>query len=501
MSREAWSQEHEERRVHATHQANRPDPTVFRAWAFADDPALVARAHQALLASTPAATPAWLLAAAPATPAPDQTRRQHVLPLGTEVAEQGRAGQIAWLDWLGSEVDDRERRSWAQAYDAVPADDAADAAIWAGLIHGSPWGVRDACEARWLPIVERVFLGVLAGRELPVDVRHRVIADLREAFFFRLLGPENPGWRDIAVRVLETVAPLVGPGTALGAAARKEAGGCLSRRGGWAQTLQHLLPDAPDREGRAVVATRWFEDPTRLEALIDLHVVLRLIERQPADLDTAWRIVTQNRGKARGRLRALLGSTRRWDGLFALDGLSRRTDAALARYAWSWAWQELAHDFSFDASRTVTPPCEPQDDGFEPLTHDGADALDTWVLLVLLKGRLPHLQLWVRTGGTGDRDSTWARLQQQLPGDLRSPDQGYKRVRIHLADHLDPILGEWSSTLVALLQITPGRHLKEAFLTVLRQRWHPAIELPRSGFPTFQDHIRAAIAAAEEEAP
>lgn len=460
---------------------------MFGSWAFADDPSMVAVAVEALLASEPAPVPTWVTLPVQGE-GPAQTRRMHVAGADPTPIEAGRAGQIAWLDWLGAEVDDRERASWRRPWTPTEHDTPA-AAIWAGLVQGHPWAVRAQCEALWLPLVDRVFAGVLTSRDVPRDVIERVRRDLRDAFFLRLLGPEHPGWRELAVRVLETVAPLDGPAEQLGEGV-EAAGTCIASRRGWASTVASVLPTLPDREGRSVRAASWVQQPGRLEALLDLHVVLRLLERAPSDASTAWRIVTQNRGKARGRLRALAVEQADLSGVLTLDALAERTDVALARWAWAWAWQELAHDFSFNGDRALSSPCGATIELLEPVDDDGADALGVWVLLVILKGRADHLRRWVHDGGTGDRDSTWARLQADLPRELKDPDGGYRRVRIHLHDTLEAIEASWRPLMRELADLKPGRTLKKAFLARLEPVWHTAIPLPRSGFPTFRDHLR-----------
>lgn len=484
MSRAAWREEQQQRLEHSRQPIG---PATFQSWSFRSHPAMVAVAVDALKASEPGWVPTWVTAPVEGD-APDQTRRMHVADADASPVDAGRDGQIAWLDWLGTEIEDRQRATWRRAWTSGPEDLEA-AAIWTGLLHGNPWSVRERCESAWLPLVDRVFAGVIHSRDLPPQVARRVRQDLRDAFFLRLLGPAYPGWRELAVRVLETRAPIDGPARELGSAV-EAAGGCITSRRGWASTVASVLPTLPDREGRATRAATWVQQPGRLEALLDLHVLLRLIDRAPSDLGSAWRIVTQNRGKARGRLRALAVERSDLGGLLELDALGERTRVALARWAWAWAWQELAHDFSFDGDRPLSPPCDATFEILEPLDDDGSDALAVWVLLVALKGRSPHLRRWVHEGGTGDRDSTWARLQADLPQALRDPDGGYRRVRIHLHDTLDPIEASWRPLMRELASLKPGRTLKRTFLQTIEPVWHAQVPLPRSGFPTFQEHLR-----------
>jgi hypothetical protein len=514
MSRAEWTAEREDRRTRAL--ASPVDAAIaFRAWRFCDDPELLAIAGAALEqhAPTPDAA-ARALALAP-TPAPDRghpshaTRRTHESTLNPaelapvpDDASHRAAWRLAELDRLAREIDDRERRTWRRDWPADPERDAAAAEVWAALFSGNPWGLRDRCEALWLGTAKRSFAGVLAARELPPEVRSQALDDLQEAFFYRLLGTgdSTPGWMEIAVRVVETVGPVIGPASMLSSDGRSAAGACVTQRSGWGRTAASLFADLPDREGRARAFAERIEDPEQLETLLDLHVALRFLDQLPDDRAAAWRLVTQNRGKARGRLRALVSRNPYWlEGLLALDALQARTQAAVARFAWSWAWQEMSRGFSFDAGRPVTPPCEVLPDALAPIADADRPALRTWLLLVVLKGRHGHLERWVRTGGTGDRDSTWARLLTALPAPLKDDDGGYKRVRIHLHDRLDDYLAALRSPIEAIAALEPGRTLKQRALEALQPVWNDAVDLPRSGFPTFVEHARSLRALYEED--
>jgi len=508
MSRAEWTEQREERRVFAL---SLPDPpTVFRSWAFADHSPLVTVASRALRLQEPAPSPASLslaLAPTPLGPELSATRRVHessltrLEPVPNDSAHRA-AWRIAELDRLGREIEDRERRSWVREWPVDATRDADAAEVWAALFSGNPWGLRDRCEELWLATATRSFSGVLAARDLPSEVRSQVLSDLREAFFYRLLGDghSTPGWAELAVRVLETIGPVIGPASTLSQQSRSLAGQCVTSRAGWARTTAALFATLPDREGRATAVAELFHDPATFEAVLDLHVALRFLQALPDDRRASWRLVTQNRGKARGRLRALVSADRYWlSALLAVDSLHARTQAAVARFAWSWAWQEMSRGFSFDAGRATTPPCRSLPPGLPPLTDDSASALPTWVLLVLLKGRWAHLERWVRTGGTGDRDSTWARLLKDLPDRVGDPDGGYKRVRIHLNRELVRYLEANQPVLQALSVLPIDRRLKNRVLARIEPSWHPEIALPRSGFPTFVENARRALALLEED--
>lgn len=496
MTATAWAAEREERSRFAIEASKEPGASVFRSWRFAETPlAQVALTH--LRASRPpVGLTRWALVV-PSASGADQTRRNHERTLRPAEADPAlaRAAQIAMLDWAGREVEDRERRAWQRGWTADPDADARATALWQGLAGGSPWEVRTLAELLWLKPATRAFAAVLASRDLPRSVQRRVLDDLREGFFYRLLGDGEgpPGWAEIAVRVLETVAPVEGPAATLSEKGREQAGRCITHRTGWGRTVAEIWADRPDSGSRALAAAATLADHSTTEALLDLHTVLRLIDASPETPAEAWRIVSQNRGKARGRLRALVANESGWlPVLTALDAIDARSRAAVARFAWAWAWQELAHDFPFDPSRAVTPRCDPIDQVFLPLSSAERAPLATWVLLVTLKGRHDHLQRWVATGGTGDRDSTWARLLKDLPVGL-SNAEAYPRVRHALSETLDEHLDGWTPVLRRIAEAKVDRKLKRLLTTLLEPHWHADVPFPRSGFPTFVAHARELV--------
>lgn len=416
-----------------------------------------------------------------------------------------RRHRLAWalyeLDALAEEVTLRERDAWAAVVHTSSAEeDAASAALWAGWFTGDPWSGRSRWEALYLPAATRSFAAVCAAREVPAAVRERALSDLREGFHYRLLGAGDapPGWAELAVRVLETAGPVEAVARVLSEAGWTRLATCAAHRGGWADTLAHAWPDRaePVARARAFVERIRTELPW-VETLLDTHVVRRLVLAWASDeTPRPWRVATQNRGKARGRLRAVAtgeaGPTL-LQALLDLDALHARTVDGVRRYAWAWAWQELATDFAYGLSEPVTPPCTAREPELAPFGDEEAAALRTWLLLVVLRGRLGHLRRWVRTGGTGDRDSTWARLlTDALPAALRDdPPPGYRRVRADLADTLDDHLEALRPTLRALADLPEGRGLRAAFTSRLEPGWHAAVPFPRSGFPTLQRHARA----------
>ena len=426
--------------------------------------------------------------------------------------------RLAWaleqLAFVGSEVERRERRAWADTrYPTHAERDGETAGLWAQWFSGSPWGVRERWEKLFLPAATRVFHGVCAARKLPQDVMERSREDLREAFFFRMLSGELPGWAEVAARTLETssVSLVVALASLLDDEAWARVSRCAATRGSWADTAHALWPEIPGGPARGLALRRDVAPPT-METLLDLHVVMRLVNRWhegACEPDTSWGTVVQNRGRARGRLRAIsagAGGQCMLEPLMALDSLHARTDAAVRRYAWAWAWRELAHDFSFNTEHPIGRPCVVEADALEPIGASERATISTWILLVILKGRQAHLERWIRCGGTGDRDSTWARLlADDLPQHLADPEQtdrrarSYHRLRADLAEALPEHLVAVGPALTALAQMRKHRGLRAEVTQALAPLWDPRVPFPKSGFPTFLTNARTSLQERDAE--
>jgi len=279
----------------------------------------------------------------------------------------------------------------------------------------------------------------------------------------------------------------------------------VAQRGSWASTVADWQPDRPEPLARArAVVRRGRRDSELCERLLDSHVARRVLDRWADDPEaSAWGVVTQNRGRARGRLRAVLAADpgRLLEPLLQLPSLLARTRAAVRRFAWSWAWRELAADFAFDAARASAPPCLHAAEPLPALSSEATEALDTWVLLVLLRGREAHLERWVRTGGTGDRDSTWARLLSDAVPDVLVDDptaagrsRTYRRLRAELSDRLPSLRNRLLPVLRTVAELPSGRKLRASFEERIGPRWSLEVPAPRSGFPTFQRHASALCA-------
>lgn len=429
-------------------------------------------------------------------------------PLPAPAPDDGRA-PLTWalleLRGLGQDLEHRLRRPWRCRPALSRPEDAQVAGLWR-RVGSAPWADRDAWERLFLPTVLSAFHAVFEAVNLPRPERRARLGDISESFFFRLVGhaPEA-GWRVLASRVLETLGG--GPFHALAAAldppAWAMASRCAVRRGhGW-RTAQLLWPEAPRAR---VLAERLgallAEGPDQLEGLAELHAALRVVARWRAPEatlpGTSWRVLTQNLGRARGRLRSLV--RRLPDGdlvgrLCASDALYERTTTALARLARTWAFDELRGGFANDEGRALEAGCDQARPTLLPLDPQ----LRAWILLVILRGRLEHLRRWLKEGSTGDRDAGWGRLlSMQPPPDTRltgTRAEELDALRARLSLGLPSALVELRPTLDALAAL-PGERLDLGEVhRILAPIWHPDLPLPQAARLTLRAH--AAQAARE----
>lgn len=443
------------------------------------------------------------------------------LPPEAQVDDSPEACQL-WavenLLFLGEQVEDRERAAWArEPLRPSPREDAEVALLWAGMFGGGAtiWSSQKRWENLLMPPAMASFRQVLSTRELPSGVARQALTDLRDGLWFQLLGGKDsvPGWAELAARVLETCGGVPALAVVLSDEDWSIATSCVAARGTWPDTLGALLPEVPGGPARALILRRRLsESPDGAEAILDLHVILRLLETwtgpEGADPVRTWAVVVQNRGRARARLRALAMArpAAMRAALLSADALHARTLAAMRRYAWDLAWEGMARGFAWDFANPVTTPCEPPPAELRPLDVALAPAIRTWVLLVLLKGRHEHLRRWVQTGGTGDRDGVWGRLlSEELPDELRDPAAGgsgralstYHGLRAWLADGLEETLTTLRPTLAAVVALPAGRALARATEALLRPGWDPRVPFPKAGFPTFQANAGEVLAATE----
>ena len=500
-----------------------PALSMLDAWRFAGLPAasaLLTALVEAPLAPTADALARQLSPAQHLPRAPTQAAWLHrewlaqklpsTTPSSPPTSDTG--ARLAWalleLRALGQDLDHRLRRPWLSRAPTAQAEDAEVSALWT-RVASDPWGDRARWEALFLPVVLRAFHGVFEAVNLGRAERRSRLADAEESFFFRLVGrgPEA-GWRVLGARVLETGPG--GPFSALAATldppAWTLAARCAVRRGhGW-QTASALWPEA----GRArVLAERVggliSEDGTRLEALAELHAALRLVHRwsQPEQTahGAAWRVLTQNLGRARGRLRAMVRGlpgdalVRRLSGA---DALYQRTSAALARSCRGWAFDELRLAFPNDEGRPMEAGCDLQRPELPAL--DGA--VRAWILLVILRGRLEHLRRWVALGTTGDRDAGWGRLLSLQPPPSRRSSLGraaeLDTLRAQLQHGLNPALEQLRPTLAAISAMAgPALELAELH-RLLSPVWHPELPLPAAARGALRANAAEALRALDQ---
>lgn len=508
-------------------------------WRLNDERGALEAALRALALARPspeAAALAVSLAPAGALPAPPPSKadldeplhRQRLLealrkrlPPEAGVEDSPEARQTWAVDcllFLGEQVEDRERAAWGrEPLRPSPREDAEVASLWAGMFGGGSaiWSSQKRWENLLMPPAMASFRQVLSTRELPSGVARQALTDLRDGLWFQLLGGRDsvPGWAELAARVLETCGGVPALAVVLSDEDWSIATGCVAARGTWPDTLGALLSEVPGGPARALILRkRLSEAPDGAEAVLDLHVILRLLETwsspEGTDPVRSWAVVVQNRGRARARLRALAMArpAAMRAALLSADALHARTLAAMRRYAWDLAWEGMARGFAWDFSNPVTTPCEAPPAELQPLGVALMPVIRTWVLLVVLKGRHEHLQRWVQTGGTGDRDGVWGRLlSEELPDELRDPTAAgsgrvlstYHGLRAWLADGLDETLTAIRPTLSAIVALPAGRNLARAMDALLRPSWDPRVPFPKAGFPTFQANAGEVLAATE----
>jgi hypothetical protein len=448
--------------------------------------------------------PAMVLLVGFCTPESYRRRIVDLLQEHAPTNERSMAWALTQLRQAGDGLAWFARDAWkAETFTSDARKDDVAALAWTRFFVGDPWNTRAAWEAAYLGPVSGVFRAVMEARRLPGTVRTRCLDDLREAFFYAMIShPTSPGWAELAVRVVETCGdgPFSSMLGVLDAQSTERVAWGIAQRGSWRVTAAQLWPEAAV-SSRAVRLKSLI--PTDGDALLGFHLASRLImawsRNELLDAAGAERALKQNHGRARGRVRAILTETRPAElqaKLLGVESLHARTLAAIRRYAWAWAWQQLATDFAFDVERPVTPPCTHAPPDFAHFDVAANSALKTWILLVIMKGRLAHLRRWTFTGGTGDRDSTWARLiANELPDCLLDGERrrSYERLRVTLLDALPDFLDQLQPTLAAMADLSQGRDLRLRVTATLEPVWDDALGMPRSGFPTFVMNAKAVL--------
>ncbi len=362
----------------------------------------------------------------------------------------------------------------------------------------------------------QAFGAVLSTRGVGYERRRMLLREARDALLSMLLGGASdtpPGWLELAVRVLETAGggPVQALSSALEVPGWRRVSLCAVRRGHAARTASALFPQItnPVLLARAI-ASQCAAAPDHLDTLLDAHVARRLIARwsESSDYTTPardWTVVRQNRARARARLRAALSAAppaSLLEQLLALDSLHARTLFAARRYARDWAWIQVSRDFSFGL-HPIDPLCLQREDA-PPFDEEQRHMLQTWVLLVILKGHLARLEHWIRDGSAGSKNAGWERLKKDaLPASLKELDsrghmvRGQRRLRAELSETMDEFLATLQPTLAHLAALPDGPDLPQRFCAVLdEQGWHSAIKKPGGKFYRSKYHPNAIAAAA-----
>lgn len=408
--------------------------------------------------------------------------------------------ELAAQAWL---IEQQERQPWRRTFPVGP-EDSAVASMWRGWAQGNPWPIRGAWERAFLKPALAAFSAVLRARSLPEEVRRQAISDAREGFFYALVGVgAEAGWREVAARLLEAGGedPVDALARALPTASWERVARCAVTRGHGRSTAGLVWGETGGWQVQARrLRSEGSERPERLAELLDLHLALRLLEHwsQPerAAPERSVAVVAHNRGRARSRLRASLREApaeHLLEQILALPGLAARTRSAVARFARDWAWQQVQHGFSFYDARTIDPACVLPEGAPPPLPTEALPVLRTWVLRVLLKGRLAHLRQWVHGGDTVDpKDATWGRLlKDDCPELLRSypgasRTEGLARLRAELVEQLPELWPELLPVLGRLAALTEqGPSLEAAFSAVLHD-WDERVPFPKVRYRDYQ---------------
>jgi len=464
----------------------------------------------------------------PGRPLPHAAPHVHRWHLVERSTAQGReadtlvalAAAIDELAFLGDEIQRRHRAAWtAHTFEPDDKADARAARLWSGWASDNPYKAMARFRKAYLPAARSAFVAELRALRMRDETRLSMLDQMEEAFAYRLLLPgdatKTPGWVEVALRVLETAGqgPIASLARLLGTHSLDAAARCAASRGHWPATASLAFPGTGARRGRSLALLDAMGQG-RTEPLLDLHVATRLVESwvggAGCEPERNWRIVLANRGRARGRLRAVLAREASQSGtdpivlqLRTLEGLHARTRAAVGWYARDWARKEV-RSHSFDALGHVTAPCtlpEPSADMGESASIDGRIAA-TWVFLATLRGQLGRLERWVTTGSTGDRDATWGRVLKLLPDALADAHPGGRRARTFdsLRHHLR---AEWADTCVELrarcVALVEGAEESDAKLSGKRfsdltaTHWHVAIPRPTRGLARMVEAAARAV--------
>ncbi|MBX2802027.1 MAG: hypothetical protein KTR31_30380 [Myxococcales bacterium] len=418
-----------------------------------------------------------------------------------EPVSGARAGVwcLARLAGLAEDVHQRHHLAWKNHTYAPHALDEEVRQLWRCWFEEQPWGIRQRWHELFFDRAAAAFRSELGGGR-GADV---VLRDLEEAFFYGMLGrsSKNSGWAELATRVLETTGDE--PSTGLAAYAGPEvwqlAAECVVQRGHLPQTSELAWPDAGNDLGRAWCAKT--DLPRHWGAYVNLHALIRVVDRWSGGAvgtDSTWNSIAQNRGRARGRLRAamrMVGPEGGWTALLGVDALYARTRDALGWMCMDWARAQRMRQFSFHLDQTPAgAQCLPDPVWRDPLDTEEVRILETWAVLVAMKGRFGRLRDWSQSGSHGQRDSTFGRLLQNVPEPLHV-GQGYDRVRAAICAHWPTVERTVLERATEVAALRADADIAQAFEACIAPWWHPSVPIPQVQYRRYRQNCAALVAA------
>lgn len=497
---------------------------TFDTWRFARWPELSQSVLSALSAAPPRPTGAAMARAlAPGERLPRCARAQapwlHRVWLGAQALPELPADEpelrVAWglmaLRGLGRDVQDRLRAPWRRQ--ELPPDprDAELPAMWTAIRDRKSWGHLCRWQEYFQSTAEAAIRGVLDACGWPRGDWDNRVAVEGDNFLLRLLGDgAGAGWRAVAARVVETgpEAPLTALASALDGAAWSQVARCAVVRGHGTHTAMALWPDVSRVRVLIERVADWsVADTARLEALAELHAAQRLVSRwsEGAALgdDELWRVTSQNLGRARGRLRAVLRDLP-GDELIRVvltrDRLYHRTRLAVARAWRDVAWRQLHTGWAGDIAMEIEPGCDERRPPVAPASDDRLAA--TWVLLCVLRGHTQNLIQWA-AHGKGISGGGWGRmLTTDAPEALRptADAEGLWALRVRVVTGLRARLRALLPVVRAVAALDPGASgLAAALHAAIAPVWHEAIPKPAARQRQIVAHATAALPLLIEE--
>lgn len=457
-------------------------------------------------------------------PGDPRTERERV-EARERIPATGLVGEREALGWLFAELAfwGRQVRGWEEAWygnqgyrlpGALPDPDRDRrlVALWSALARGGDeaWNQRRTCDRYLVPLVRRVVVSELRRAGFSESALGSLVRSFADDLFFRLLMAGD--WKDISVRVVETsgrgpleaVAALLPPG-----AWATVADGIVDHEG-YGVTAALALPRTSNRGVRRIVLRSALQaDRDVLRDLWDLHLSRALLrhlwgtETGPGDRDQADRVIRNHLGRASGRLRAvaMVSVDDLLSPVLALPDFGARLAHAVARYARTWAWDEIHDSFSRNIFRPVTRPCRREDQpvATASLPDEDRPFLATWVCLAAFRFGLAELFDWAELHSTDGRNNQLDALLHAIPDTMADAARtgrarSYDRLRAWLVENLPEVASEWVPTWRAIAALDPGsRKLGERVRVIVGDRWHPDLFYPRGGFPEIVHRVRAAL--------